>query len=384
MKFEINRDMRRKIIIYSCSLGFAIVLFTLMNHLDDVASFIGRVLSILGPFLFGIAIAFLMNKPMEWFEKQLSQRTRLKPGKCRLSAVLIVFVLLFVVIILGFAIVIPSLLDSIRQFMHSLTDYSSTLGTYLNYLADLLGLSARQSETLITQLDLFPALSKAVQQYLPRIADMGMDVVKFLMNFLIAMAAAVYILLDKEKLLMGMRKLNYSLFSTPAADYLTLYSRDVQHVFEQYIVGNLIDSLIVGVITYIGCLLLGFPYAPMFAFIVGITNVIPVFGPFLGAIPVIIILLLIKPWYALMFSVFILILQQVDGNVLKPIILGDKLGMSGFWILFSVSVGGAMFGVLGMFLGVPVFALIYAGIRDLADMRLREKNIHLEEEKTGN
>ncbi|WP_294731470.1 AI-2E family transporter [uncultured Faecalibaculum sp.] len=383
MKVEINRDMRRKIIIYSCSLAIAIILFTLINHLEDVMSFIGRGLSILGPFLFGIAIAFLMNKPMEWVEKQFRTRTSLKPGKCRLLAVLTVFLLLILFVFLSFAVVIPSLLDSIRQFMHSLTDYSETLGQYLNSLADMLGLSAKQSETLISQLDLFPSISRAVQQYLPRLADMGMDLVKFLMNVLISLAAAVYILLDKEKLLMGIRKLNYSLFSTDAANYLSLYSRDVQHVFEQYIVGNLIDSFIVGVITYIGCLLMGFPYAPMFAFVVGITNVIPVFGPFLGAIPVIIILLLIKPWYALLFAVFILVLQQVDGNVLKPIILGDKLGISGFWILFSVSVGGALFGILGMFLGVPVFALIYAGIRDLAEMRLREKNIHLEE-KTGN
>ena len=296
MKVEINRDMRRKIIIYSCSLGFAIILFTLINHLDSVMDVISRILSVLGPFLFGIAIAFLMNKPMEWFDRQFRNRTSLKPGKCRLLAVLTVFVLMILFITLSFSVVVPSLLDSIRQFIDSLTDYSSTLGRYINYLSDAIGLSPSQSETLITQLDLFPSISKAVQQYLPRIADMGMDVVKFLMNFLIAMAAAAYILLDKEKLLMGLQKLNYSLFSTDAANYLTLYSRDVQHVFEQYIVGNLIDSLIVGLITYVGCLLMGFPYAPMFAFIVGVTNVIPVFGPFLGAIPVIIILLLIKPW----------------------------------------------------------------------------------------
>ena len=379
MKVEINRDMRRKIIIYSCSLGFAIILFTLINHLDSVMDVISRILSVLGPFLFGIAIAFLMNKPMEWFDRQFRNRTSLEPGKCGLLAVRTVVVLMHLFITLRLSVVVPSLLDSIRQFVNSLTDYSSTLGRYINYLSDAIGLSPSQSETLITQLDLFPSISKAVQQYLPRIADMGMDVVKFLMNFLIAMAAAAYILLDKEKLLMGLQKLNYSLFSTDAANYLTLYSRDVQHVFEQYIVGNLIDSLIVGLITYVGCLLMGFPYAPMFAFIVGVTNVIPVFGPFLGAIPVIIILLLIKPWYAVMFAIFILILQQIDGNVLKPIILGDKLGISGFWILFSVSVGGSLFGILGMFLGVPVFALIYAGIRDLAEMRLKEKNIHLEE-----
>ena len=111
-------------------------------------------------------------------------------------------------ITLSFSVVVPSLLDSIRQFVNSLTDYSSTLGRYINYLSDAIGLSPSQSETLITQLDLFPSISKAVQQYLPRIADMGMDVVKFLMNFLIAMAAAAYILLDKEKLLMGLQKLN--------------------------------------------------------------------------------------------------------------------------------------------------------------------------------
>ena len=205
MKVEINRDMRRKIIIYSCSLAIAIILFTLINHLEDVMSFIGKVLSILGPFLFGIAIAFLMNKPMEWVEKQFRTRTSLKPGKCRLLAVLTVFLLLILFVILSFAVVIPSLLDSIRQFMHSLTDYSETLGQYLNSLADMLGLSAKQSETLISQLDLFPSISRAVQQYLPRLADMGMDLVKFLMNVLISLAAAVYLLLDKEKLLYGLR-----------------------------------------------------------------------------------------------------------------------------------------------------------------------------------
>lgn len=122
------------------------------------------------------------------------------------------------------------------------------------------------------------------------------------------------------------------------------------------------------------------PYAPMIGFIVGVTNVIPIFGPFLGAIPVIIILLLINPWFSLIFAIFILVLQQIDGNVLKPVILGDKLGISGFWILFSVTVGGALGSILGMFLGVPVFALIYASLKDLAQINLERKNIEINDE----
>lgn len=117
----------------------------------------------------------------------------------------------------------------------------------------------------------------------------------------------------------------------------------------------------------------------MIALIVGVTNVIPVFGPFIGAIPVIIILLLINPISALVFAIFIFILQQCDGNIIKPLILGDKLGMSGFWILFSVTVGGALGGVVGMFLGVPIFALIYAAVHDYIQIRLQNKKIVIDD-----
>ena len=140
---------------------------------------------------------------------------------------------------------------------------------------------------------------------------------------------------------------------------------------------NIIDSTIIGITCYIGTLILQIPYAPMIGLIVGVTNLIPVFGPFLGAIPVIVILLLINPISALIFAIFILILQQIDGNVIKPIVLGDKLGMSGFWILFSVTIGGGLFGVLGMFLGVPVFALFYSALREYSNLRLKSKHLEI-------
>lgn len=204
--------------------------------------------------------------------------------------------------------------------------------------------------------------------------------VKTLSNLVISVAAAFYMLLYKEPLLNVWKNLVYSLISPDRANFLTLYSIDAKNVFMQYIVGNILDSIMVGVICWIGLMCLQIPYAPMIAFIVGVTNVIPVFGPFLGAIPVILLLFLIRPMYAFIFAIFILILQQVDGNILKPVILGDKLGLNGFWILFSVSVGGSLFGIPGMFLGVPVFALVYEGIQDLVEIRLKEKRLTIPEE----
>ena len=197
---------------------------------------------------------------------------------------------------------------------------------------------------------------------------------------LIAIASAVYMSLDKENLLHLIKSLTYSVLPTHTANFLTLYTMDAKNVFQQYIVGNILDSFIVGIVCWLGMMLLHIPYAPMIGFIVGVTNVIPVFGPFLGAIPVILLLLMINPMNALVFAVFILILQQIDGNVLKPIILGDKLGISGFWILFSVTVGGSLFGVTGMFLGVPVFALVYEAIQDLIAIRLHNKKITVPDE----
>jgi predicted PurR-regulated permease PerM len=380
MRFDINRDMRKKIVVYSVSLAAGILLFTVINHFDQVLEILQRAMSILGPFLFGAALAFVLNSPMMWFEKQFSERFQLKPGTCRGLAVAAVFLLFIAFLAILIMTVVPNLIESIRQFVNNVSGYSDTLRKYGETLFAGMNLSQEFVESMLNSLDILPSLSDALQSSLPKLATLSMDVVRALMNSFIALAAGVYILMDKDHLIYGFKKLSYSIFNWGTAEYLTVLSRDAKEVFELYIVGNLSDSLVVGIVCYVCMLILQIPYAPMIGFVVGVTNIIPVFGPFLGAVPVIIILVLIKPVYALIFAVFILILQQIDGNVLKPIILGDRLGLSGFWILFSVTVGGALFGIVGMFLGVPVFALIYAGLRDLANMRLKEKNIDFDKE----
>ena len=285
------------------------------------------------------------------------------------------FILTIGFLILFFSIIIPNTIDSVRQFSKNVAVYSDTLIGYTKDFAYKLNISEKQVEQMLINFDVTKKITSVVTESIPKIASYSYGFVKGFINLILAFVSAFYILLDREKLVKGIKKLNYSLFDKNFANYLTLWTNDAKTVFEQYIVGNIIDSFIVGVICYFGALVLKLPYTSMIALIIGVTNVIPVFGPFLGAIPVIIILCLIDPFSALIFTIFIFILQQFDGNIIKPIVLGDKLGMSGFWILFSVTIGGALFGVVGMFLGVPIFALIYAGVHDYIQVRLRNKKI---------
>ncbi|WP_305154426.1 AI-2E family transporter [uncultured Dubosiella sp.] len=380
MHIEISKEMRKRIIVYSSSLILAILAYTLINRFDEVMGIAGRITSILFPFLLGFAIAFILNQPVMTFEEKVLGRTKLNGPSKRILSELVIFIIAIGLLILIVGMVVPSLIDSIKTFTTNVQEYSNTLYEYMDYIAKTFNISSDMISKWFADLDLLPSITEALRSYLPKIADYSVGFVKELANFILAIAAAFYILLDKESLIRGIKKLNYSIFSKEIANYLTLFSHDAKEVFEQYIVGNLLDSLIVGVICYFGMLIFKIPYAPMIGFIVGVTNVIPIFGPFLGAIPVIIILLLINPWFSLIFAIFILVLQQIDGNVLKPVILGDKLGISGFWILFSVTVGGALGSILGMFLGVPVFALIYASLKDLAQINLERKNIEINDE----
>jgi predicted PurR-regulated permease PerM len=375
MHFKITQEMKQKIIVYSISLIIAILFFTILNKFKDIKRAIQFIITILFPFLLGIGIAFILNNPEKWVENKLLKNVPLQKNHKRILATLIVFILAIGFLILFFSIIIPNTVDSVRQFSTNIAVYSDTFISYTKDFAYRMNISEKQVEQMLINFDITKKITSIVTESIPKIASYSYSFVKGFINLILAFVSAFYILLDRETLVKGIKKLNYSLFDKNFANYLTLWTNDAKTVFEQYIVGNIIDSFIVGVLCYVVILFLKIPYTNMIALIIGVTNVIPVFGPFLGAIPVIIILCLIDPLSALIFAIVIFIIQQIDGNIIKPIVLGDKLGMSGFWILFSVTVGGALLGVVGMFLGVPIFALIYAGIHDYITVRLRHKKI---------
>lgn len=288
--------------------------------------------------------------------------------------VVILFLLFFAFVMW---VLIPSLIDSLQVFVANFSSYARRFETTLVELGERYHLDISMILNTFQSLDISTTINKWLQSSMFKMMSYSYNVIHWAANSVIALAAAIYMILDKNNLLQTMRVLIYSILGQRVGNFIQLYGMDTKNIFQQYIVGNILDSLVVGICAWLGSALFGFPYAPMIGLIVGITNIIPVFGPFLGAIPVIFLLFIIKPMNALIFAIFILILQQIDGNVLKPLILGDKLGLSGFWILFSVTMGGALFGVMGMFLGVPIFALIYEGIKDLATLQLRERGLRI-------
>ena len=192
-------------------------------------------------------------------------------------------------------------------------------------------------------------------------------------NMLIGVVAAVYILVYKRQLCSQAKKIVISLFSTQHANRLLEIARRTNRIFSGYVIGKIIDAIFVGVVTYVALLIMGLPYAPLISVIVGITNIIPFFGPFIGAVPSTLLLLIEQPIDALYFIIFTLVLQMIDGNIIENRILGEKLGISDFWVLVSILVFGGIFGFGGMLLGVPIFAVLYTLIVDGVNNRLRKK-----------
>ena len=368
MRFKFHSDTQRQIFIYSSSLIIAVFGYLVLSRMNTIFASIGSFIKILFPFILGFGIAFLLNGPVTWLEMRLT-RMKFPANYRRIVSVVIMFLVLLAVIIFAIWIVIPNLLASVENFASSLGDLSARTESVVYQLSKDFELDYEELITAIQSLNLQEKLSGLATKIISNALQYSVSVIHSLTVDVIALAAAFYMLMDKERLLRGIERLVLALTGRRRASFISLYSMDVKYVFQQYIVGSIFDALIVGIICWFGMMILHLPYVAMISFVIGLTNVIPMFGPFLGAIPCGIILFLINPTDCIIFLIFILILQQVDGNIIKPIILGDKLGLSGFWILFSVTVGGSLAGIAGMFLGVPIFALIYEAIKDWVDVR---------------
>ena len=202
--------------------------------------------------------------------------------------------------------------------------------------------------------------------------------VSFAMDFLVGIIVSVYMLAMKEQSLARCCKLLYGVCKEAHARWIARAVRRADGIFSGFVRGKLLDSLIIGILCLIGCTILGMPYAPLVSLIVGVTNVIPFFGPFMGAVPSAFLILLVSPKKCLFFVIFVIVLQQFDGNILGPKILGDATGISSFWVVVAILVGGGFGGVLGMFLGVPVFACLQVLVKYLVDRRLRRRNMPTE------
>lgn len=371
-----ENDIKRNVFTYSLSGIIVLLCALLLLNIDSVVNVIRNLLSVLSPFLWGIFFAFIVSKFAIWFENILPKKfsfkvKRLISSLC--SIVLLLLIIFFIISIIG-----PQLVESISKLSNIVVSFTQNPTKWINSLKgskifdkDVAELVYEYSNTLVS------SIWSLAKDSLPSIVNATIDTVSGVLNFVIGFIVCLYILMDREKIYASCKNFFKAFLSEDKYYKLSLIYNVSLTKFYKFFEGKLIDSLIIGILCFIIMSILGLDFSMLISVIVGITNIIPFFGPFIGAVPSALILLMIDPTEALIFIVMILILQQVDGNVIGPKILGDSVGLSSLWIMFSIIVGGAYFGFFGMLLGVPVFSVIHYLVNDELNKKLKEKNINV-------
>lgn len=379
MKLHFDDSMKKKIITYVSVAVITIIIFFSFYNMQALKGFLSSLVSLLSPFILGFGIAFLLNKPMMFIEIKLLGNLNIKQGHKRTIAAISALIIGIAAVTLFFCLLIPQLISSVVSLVDSFPKYVRDFQVFLDEIISENNLNVTEIQQFFGDRDIFNRLTQIVTDALPQMARMSYSFMNTLLNLVLGIMSALYMMLDKEKLCRHLRIAVYAIFPKDTACYLLHISETSANIFNNFIIGKAIDSCIIGILCYIGMSILQLPYALLLAVIVGITNMIPVFGPFIGAVPGIFLLLIIHPIDAVYFAIFILLLQQFDGNILGPLILGDKLGLPSLWILFAVCVGGGLFGVLGMFIGVPLFAVIYTLLKEFFAYRLKQKNMDFQD-----
>lgn len=379
MKSPIPSGLRGRvisnIIVVASGLGMLAVLF----YFNKIWAFIEKVINTAMPFIIGFCIAFLLipivNK-VEWFFNKTLFSKKKMPKLNRALASIIAFIVLAALVTGFFSIMAPQLINSISSIVQYVASFIRQNTDRINqFLVKYEFLNIEGEDLVVSWENIVSRLSNFTPHLVNNVLAISNSVYTLVFQLFVGIIAAFYLLMEKENFCTRFKKLCYALFKRKTCDVLIYWTRRANRIFTGFITGKIIDSLIIGVICYVGMLIFKMEYAMLISVVVGITNIIPFFGPFIGAIPSILILLLVNPVQAAWFAVFILFLQQLDGNVIGPLILGDYVGVSAFWIMVSIVIGGGLFGFAGMLLSVPLFALVYAIIRTIAEVKLKAKNL---------
>lgn len=360
---------------------YAILLFLAVYNWNTVSGVIGMLLQLVMPFFCGFVIAYLVNGPYLFFQNKVYARLAGKNEKRRklvhILSMLSAYLVIALVITVIFWIIIPQLILSVNQLGENISGYMESLKVFLDDTIAKWGLS----ETVATEAQkLWDGLTKNSDQIGQIINTVSPHLISFtkglttgIYNWIIGIIVSVYMISGKEKLIRQFKKLVTALVPERYLDRVMEVGHISNDMFGKFIIGRIIDSAIILVLCFIGMSIFQMPYALLISVIVGVTNVIPIFGPFIGGIPSAFILLVVDPIKGLWFILFIIVLQQIDGNIIGPKVVGNSIGLSGIWVMFGVIVGGGLFGVLGMLIGVPILAVVYIVGGELVNRRLKKK-----------
>ncbi len=375
------REIRDKLLLLAAATAVVCFVVLLFFRMDVFASGARLIFGLLTPFLCGIAIAYVLRPVCCLIEKWLKHLIKNHNGAVRMISILLTLVLMFAVLFLLVIAVLPGLVSSITSLVKSLP---AALENFIDWLQtmDKGGIS----HEIVTQLEMaINTVGDNVEEFLEttvlpnmeslvtEVTSSFMDIVNLLKNFGLGCIVAAYLLGGWEKYMAQAKLLVYGMFPQKAADWIRDEVHFTDKMFSGFILGKILDSTIIGIICFVFTSVTVMPYALLVSVVVGVTNIIPFFGPYIGAIPSALLILSVSPGKCVVFVIFIILLQQLDGNVIGPTILGDRLGIGGIWILFSILIFGSLWGILGMLIGVPVFAVLYDLVRRLILYGLRSR-----------
>ena len=374
-----------------CVIAAALLFYFAVRNISVFMEIFGKLVTILAPFIWGLVICYLLSPLMRLLEKRVFlplgkrlYRKNKKGGAAKFARVLsIVFSEIVLLLLLAALVylIIPQILSSVQMLIQNSGTYADNVSAWLDsllkdypeldsYVGEIFGnFNANVGNWLETKL--LPQLGNLITSVTSGVYGFARSIY----NLIIGIIVSVYMLADKEGFLASTKRLSYAIFSVETADRLRQGLNFVDKTFMGFLSGKILDSLIIGIICYIVCSILNMPYTLLVSVIIGVTNIIPFFGPLIGAIPSALIILMVSPSKCLIFVIFIIILQQIDGNIIGPRILGSSTGITGFWVMFAIIVGSGLFGFWGMLLGVPVFVVIYTVIQNLVVKKLKKSDL---------
>ena len=383
---------------------YCIILVVGLINIDVIFGIINKILSLLSPVIFGFCIAFILNRPYKFVYSQFGKlrdkiNEKRKPRKIlpfakkkleadmssvkkkkdtliKALSLFLVYLLFISFISLLISMILPQLGDSITKVYNNISTYVSNFSGIIENIENFAHIDFPIFDTFTTWItDFVKALPEKLPTIIPNIFDVTKTVASSLTNFLLGFIMSIYMLASKDMLIRQLKSVFYTFMPEKLAKKITHILAISNDTFGNFVNGRIYDALIIGLLCFIGMSIFGFEYTILITVLVAVTNVIPVFGPFLGAIPSIFLLLMVNPWQAFWFTVFIFALQQLDGNVIGPKVVGDSIGLPAWWVMFSILIGGGVGGIFGMFAGVPVFAVIYKLIAESVEARKAKKDL---------
>lgn len=395
------RDYYHKGLAVFLTVAMCILFFFVVFRFREFSSYIGVLAGILRPFMFGAVIAYLLSPVCNWFERHAAELLKLeqKPEVQRKKyltwiSALSIFLSLFLfclVIYALIAMVVPQVISSILILIDAMPGYIQKISDWIEKLvADnpvLLNYVEQYSEDILVSAQDFTKsfLIPNINNIISGVSTSLLTLVMALKDLVIGVIVAVYLMNSRKVFQRQAQKVIYAVFqpekesgSTHLADWIVKEIHILNDYLGGFIKGKLLDSLIIGLICMVFTTMVEMPYAALISVVIGVTNIIPFFGPFIGGIPTAILVLMVSPIKCVYFVIFILVLQQFDGNILGPKILGNTTNLNSFWVLFAILLFGGLFGIAGMVLGVPIFAFIYQLFKEWVNRRLGHKNMQKE------